>query len=196
MTAKLPNYLPQFLRKLSSEQKKIIALAGLGLFFFFVFWGFIYTPQAKKLASLKKEISDNEAQIAAIMSLAQGKDLAQAALQLQASLSRLERQMQPADEAVIETLSQAAKALKIEIKYISPQEPKVLPDNAAGYAIREFPLNISLAADYRALGEYLRQLRDNFALLIRVRGLSLSGSEGKAFLDAELELSAYLASRK
>jgi len=53
---------------------------------------------------------------------------------------------------------------------------------------------MSLSGEYRAIGEYIDVLLNDFPNLVRVRQLNIQGKgEGRPILEADLQISVYLA---
>jgi Tfp pilus assembly protein PilO len=183
--------------KISRQQKKIFSAALIVAASIIFFWLFIYMPQSRKFERIKKELAATESRIAQITSLAEGKDLSAAVSGLKVTLLKVLSQLPMDDEKVIAYLSDGARRLKVEVKNIAPQQARPVDTGVPGYQIMEFPISLNLNAEYRAIGEYLSALRNNFPILIRVRDIQIqSKGFGRADLDAAVQLSAYLAVEK
>lgn len=185
------------IKKPTKEQKKIIYIGLIVLFSLLSFRFFVYGPQAKRFALMKKELTRTEAQIAEIKSIAEGKDLSQAVKELKIELMQVKSKLPPREEIVIQNLLESAKKLKIEVKNITPSSKRLLEARVGGYDIEELPISMSLVCEYRVLGEYLNILRNSFPILVRLRRLDIKGKgEGQINLDITLQISAYLSRKK
>ncbi len=191
------NKIYQQFNKLSRQQKKIIAVGSVIFFALFIFWILVYVPLNKKLTSIKNELKNTDAQIAAIMSSLLGKEMNEAVKDLRLSLQKAADKLPGEYAPAISYIADAARNLKIDIKSITPGQSVVLEDAQEGYIIEELPLSLDMACGYRALGEYLYALRNDSGILIRLRELDMrSGAEGTTSLSAVLKISAYLAREK
>lgn len=183
--------------ELTKEQKRIIVVSLIALFFLIFIWIFIYLPQSRKVVSMRKELVSAEAKIAEIISIAEGKDLAEVVRDFRAELSDLKKQLPNRDEVIIDVLTTTARDLNIEVKDISFSDKQILEQKIAGFEIEEVPIQMQLVCEYRNLGQYLNLLRVNSPILIRVRKLSIHGQEGVPNLaDISLEVTAYLSREK
>lgn len=181
------------MKTLSKEQKKIIYISAIVIVSLLFFWVFVYVPQSRKLVAIKGQISDAEAQIAEINRMAEGKELSLAVRDFQSRLNNIESKLPFKKEDVINSLSEAARKLKIDIKNLALSPEQELSNKIPGYDIEEFPISMNLACDYRALGDYLSILRNTFPVLVRIRQVNIQGrGEGQDVLDIELLISAYL----
>jgi len=180
--------------ELTKAQKKIIGTSIVVLFFLIFIGVFIYLPQSKKVASIKDELVSAEAQIAEIISITEGKDLAEAVKGFRINLNDLKKQLPARDEAVIDALTTTARDLNIEVQNISFSGKQPSERQVAGLEIEEMPISMHLVCEYRNLGQYLNLLRSDFPILIRVQKLDISGQEGAPNLaDISLEVKAYLS---
>lgn len=196
MNLKIVNILDR-LKKLTNEQKKIIYISAIMALFLFFFWTFVYNPQSKKFSTIKRELTEAEQQIAQIMSIAAGRNLADAVGELNKNLMEVTSMLPAEETTVISSLSQAARRLKIEVKNIIPSGRQVLENKVSGYVIEELPISMSLICEYRVLGEYLNILRNKFPVLVRVKQLDIKGKgEGTPNLDISLQIVTYLAKPK
>lgn len=186
------------IRKLTTEQKKIICIGMILLFFFLFFWIIVYAPEGKKFALTRNRLRQAEAQIARIHSIIKGKDLGRAVIGLKANLDKTTGKLPSQDQEAIYSLSKCAKRLNIEIKGVAPSSKRLLPDKISGYNIEELPVSLSLTCEFKALGEYLNTLTNNNSpVLIRIKQLDIKGKgEGRADLDVTLSILAYLSKEK
>lgn len=185
------------MKKLSHEQKKIIYIALIIIAFLLLFWIFVYAPQSRKFISINRQLSGAEAEIAQITRVAEGKELSEAIRDLQSRLKKIEINLPSKDGDVINNLSGLARKLKISIKNLDPQDSILLENKVPGYNIEELPVSMQLAGEFKAIGEYLDTLRNDFPVLIQVKQLNIRGKgEGQADLDINLKLSAYLNTTK
>jgi hypothetical protein len=181
------------MKELTREQKKIIYIALIVVSFLFLLRIFVYAPQQSKLASIKKQLKDAEAQIAEINRLTAGKELSTAMQDLSAQLQKASSRLLVKDEDLINGLSAQAKKLKIKIKNLDPEDKITLANRVPGYVAQELPISMNLSCDFKALGEYLGILRNDLPALIRIKQLDITGSaEGQANLNITLKISAYL----
>lgn len=182
------------MKKLNKEQEKIIYISAVVSASLFLFWAFIYLPQARRLREIKNKLNDTENQILKITSIVPQGDI-------QAVVINLNRQFQLAiaklpahEETVIQYLSDAAKKIKIEVKDIVFSDKQALKSKIPGYAVEEMVVSMNLTCDFRSLGEYLDALRNNPLILTRVRQLDINGNgEGNSNLSINLQISAYLS---
>ena len=188
----------QGLKKLTQEQIKIIYISAVALLVFFLFWVLLYAPQARKFSSIKKEISDAESQIKDIEALIQGRELTEVAQELNIEFNKLSGMIlsEEKDEEVIDNLSQDAKKFNIEVRDIRPASRVLFKYQVAGLNLVELPISMSLISESRDLGSYLRDLRDDFPVLLKFRRIEIrSDCEGCYRLNADLDISAYLSKR-
>lgn len=196
MNIKMEN-INKAMGNLTKEQKKIICVTAVILAFLFSFWFFIYAPKKKEFSSIKSSLLEAESQIKAIMDIVEGRDLALATRDLRKTLIEVSSKLPKGEDVAIYNLSEQARNLGIEVKNISPLARKPLEERISGYAIEEFPISINLVSEFKAFGEYLLILRNNFPVLVRVRAFDINGrGEGETSLDINLQLSAYLSSTK
>lgn len=186
--------LPEHFTK---EQQKIVYVVLMVVLFFVCFLVLIHGPQSRKLAVIKKDLSNTEAQIADISKLASGGNLAEAVKALKIKLDALSAQLPSEDEIVIRSVLEGARKLRIDVSNVSPGAIKPMEAQAKDYVISEFPISMHLSCDYRTLGEYLGMLIRNFPVLVKLRKVDIAGNgEGQVNLNIDLQISAYLAVRK
>lgn len=182
------------MKRLSREQKKIFYVAFVVILFLFLFWSLVYSPQKRAFVNIKKKLISTEAEIAAIKAITQDKPFAEAVREMNNQLSRLVSKLPFREEEVIRALSELAKKLKIEVRNISLLDKQIIPDKISGYEVRELPISMKLSCEFRALGEYLKNLKSDDSILIRLRELNIDGEgEGHVNLNVNLQLSAYLS---
>jgi len=181
------------MRQLTKEQKKIIYVALIITGFLLSFWIFIYAPQSRRLVSIKERLRDADIQIAQIKGMTVGRELADALQDMDRQMNRILRLMPQKAADVISSLSGEARKLKIDIKNIKFSGRQPFASNVAGFDIEELPISISLCGEYKALGEYLYNLRNSDVVLITVRKLDINGKgEGNISLNVSLEICAFL----
>jgi hypothetical protein len=162
--------------------------------FLLIFWLFIYLPSSRKLKAIKEELHSAQTKIDQINKIVGEKELAQVVTDLTKKLSDLKSKLPGKDEAIISNLSQRARELKVETKKISILGKMPLENPVAGSNIEKLSLSLELSGEFKALGEYIDNLRNNFPVLITIDKLSISGQgEGRYSLDASLQLEAYLS---
>lgn len=180
--------------KLSKEQKKIIYIFSVVGVFFFLFWLFVYIPQNSQLKGIKYKLGLAEAEIEEINRISYGKPLPEAVRDLNLRLQKAALKVPVRDEEVVKELSEAARKLKIVLKNISLSNSFSLASKVPGYKIEELPISIKLNCEYREIGQYLNDLRDNFPVLIKIKSLLIQGGgEGQNNLDVDLQISAFLS---
>ena len=162
--------------------------------FLLVFWLFIYLPSNRKLKAIKKELGSAQTKIDQINKIVGEKELAQVVADLTKKFAGLKSKLPRKDEVIIHNLSKSARELKIDIKKISVLDKIPLGAPVAGSNIEKLSISLELAGEFKALGEYLDNLRNNFPILITIDKLSISGrGEAKYTLNASLQLWAYLS---
>ncbi|MCX5710060.1 MAG: type 4a pilus biogenesis protein PilO [Candidatus Omnitrophica bacterium] len=185
------------MKELTKEQKKIIYIALIIAGFILAFVVFVYAPQSKRLAAIRMQLNAAEAQIAEISRITEGKDLNQAVKDLSSKLTAASKTLPPDEESIIASLTEAAKKSKVQINTLDPDDKIKLAQGVAGYDLSELPIKLSLSGEYRAIGEYIDGLLNDFPNLVRVKQLSIQGKgEGRPILDANLQISVYLAHGK
>jgi Tfp pilus assembly protein PilO len=185
------------LNTLSVQQKKIVSVGGVVFFFFLFVVFFFFLTQSRKILAIKKELAQTQGEIAQIMQITEGKDLAKSVEELRLKLNQLATKLPAQDEEVISHFSSLAKKMGININSVMPGEEKVIEGGVSGYTISELPISIKLSSEYKSLGEYLRALGDSPSVLISLHQLDIVGKgEGQPRLDVTLKLSAYLASKE
>ncbi len=178
---------------LTKEQKKIICFAAIAALFLFLFWFFLYSPQLRQFHSIKEQIRNADKQILEINNIFGGKDLGEAAGDMERQLKKIKNQMPKKEEAAINILSEAAKNLNIEIKSFNSSSPRLVESGVSACVIEELPITLNLTGEFMAINRYLDIIRSNPALLVKIRELKIQGAgEGKAYLDAVLGISVYL----
>lgn len=181
------------LRRLAKEQNKIIYIGLVVFFILFCVWFFVYLAEARRFNRIKKESVLTENKINEILSIAKGKDLASAIQDLRADLTNLRSKLATGDETVIYNLSETAKKSKLDLNSINRGSKQLLENKIPGYIVEELSVLLSLSGEYREIGEYLKSLKDDFPLLVRVKKLEIKGrGEGQEELEATLEVNAYL----
>lgn len=180
--------------RLTKAQKNIILLSILAVIFLLCFWIFVYLPQQKRLSSIHKEISYIDTQIAQINEMTGGSDLTEALSDFNARIRDMSAIFSSNDEEVIGSLSKEAKKLKIEIESIKPLEKQPVKDLDPSLNIEELPIAMQLSCEFKDLANYLKILREEFPVLIKMKRLEVKGGgEGKDLLSVNLDISAYLS---
>ncbi len=179
---------------LTKEQKKIIYFAITAALFLFLFWFFVYSPQIKRFHLIKEQIKDADTRILEISSIFGGKDLGEAAGDMQMQLKKIENQLSNREETAMNILSEAAKKLNIEIKNFNSSHTHPVESGVSGRLIEELPITLNLTGEFMAINKYLDILMSNPELLVKVRELKIQGSgEGRIYLEAVLGISVYLS---
>lgn len=182
------------MKKLTEEQKKIIYIALAVIVIISVFWIFVFAPQRRRLAAMKKRLRTTEAQIAQIQDITQGKDLTTAVTELNQTFAMLTSTLPAGEKAVIHYLSEQARKFKVEVKNIALLDKRPVEHGISGFTVEEQPISMKLVCGLRSLGEYLNILGDGTAMLIKIRRLDIQGSgEGQPDLDIRLQISVYLS---
>lgn len=191
---RITEQIKEALNRLTKEQRKIIYISALGLAFLILFFALVYHPQNKSFIRIKTKLSQTENQIAEIMKITAGRDLAQATRELKVRFTRISGMLPREDEQLIYILSEQARKFKIEVKNISAGRKEKLEAKIRGYDLEEVEINMDLACEFHALGEYLDSLQDEYPVLTRIKGLDIERrDEGQPRLDANLRLVGYLA---
>jgi hypothetical protein len=178
---------------LTKAQRNIFILSITIVIFLLCFWVFVYLPQKNKLSSIKKEITYIETQIAQINKMTGGRDLTEVATGYNTQLRDISAVFSFSEEELIDNLSKEAKNLNIEINSIKPLEKKAIEEKTH-LKIEELPVNMQLSCEFRDLANYLKILKDNFHMLVKVRKIDIMGAgEGKDVLKVNLQISAYLS---
>ena len=181
------------MKKLTREQIKIIYISAVVVVFLLIFWLFVYGPQSRRLASIKRELANSEAQIAQITNLIGEKELIQAVKEYKIELNSLTSKLPSREEDVIYNLSEQARDLGIEVRNIIPSQKQLVDSGVEGYNIEELPISMNLSCEFQKIGEYLNILRDKFPVLVRVWQLNITTrGAGQVILDVSLQISAYL----
>lgn len=184
-------------QNITPEQRKIIRMSAIGFIFLSSILVLICAPQIRKLARIKRQLSDTETQIAEINRLTQGKDFSVAMQEFRASLLKDTNQLPQTEDIVMSILLDTAKRLKVEVRSITPSSHKELNDAVSGYIIKELPISMAMNCDVKMLGEYLNTLRDSPDILSRVRRINIQGKgEGEPALDVNLGIAVYLSKKK
>lgn len=188
---------PLEILKLTKEQRKIIYISLVVLASLICFWIFIYGPQSRKFTEIKNNLKSTEEQIAGINAITQGKELAEAVKELKTDLIKLAAKFPPGEEVLIQRLSELAKKKGMRLENITPGARKSSGEIVSGYDVEELAITTSLSGEFKALGEYLIALRENFPVLVKIRQINIQGSkEGQVDLSVSLGISAYLAKEK
>jgi len=186
-----------FFSKITKEEKNNLYIMAISLILLCVFLFFICIPQQKLFSSKINEVHKTEKQIAEIMLIAQGKDLAQAVKALNINLIEFSGKLPAEEEAIIYRLSDSAKKLRLNVMNITPGEKVLVAHKASGFDIEERPLTMTLVGDFRALGEYINELEQGEPTLVKIKKVEVKNKgEYKALLDIKLELSAYMATER
>jgi hypothetical protein len=185
------------MKDLTQEQKKIIYIAAIIAGSLLAFIIFVYLPQSKRLGAIRRQLNEAEANIADIGQITSGRDLNEAVKDLSAKLSTASKIFPSGEGEVISRFTDIAKKLKLQINTLDPQGEIKLAQSIAGYNLSELPVIINMSGEFRAIGEFLNYLRNDFSALARVKKLSLQGNgEGRPALTANLEISVILAKSK
>jgi len=184
------------MKRLTKEQKKIIYIASVIIIFLFLFWNFVYAPQKRRLWDIKDKLTQREAEIEGIKRISHGQPLQDAVKDLNMRLRAASARLPASEEGIIKSLSEEAKKLKIDVQNTDPGEKKILPNKIPGFQIEELPISLDIVSEYKAIGEYLDILINQFPFLVRVRQFDIQGSgEGSPNLNVKLEISAYLSEK-
>lgn len=188
---------------ITKHQKKIFKIVGIVVSAFAVFIIFIYIPAEKKLARLKGEYLIIQTEINEFnKSIGEGKPLEQVILSLKGRLEVLDKKFPEKEEVVFRDLSTLAEGLGIEVLSVRPEKKRVVteienvPVSIEGCLIQEMPISVNLRASYKALGEFLKNLKENSSSFIRVDSIRVgkTSDRGSTLLNVNLNLNTYLIS--
>lgn len=175
------------------EQNKYIYIGLIIFFLLFCFWFFIYLAEARRFNRIRSESALIENRIEEILSIAKGKNLALAIQGLRVDLTNLRNKLAAGDEAVIYNLSEAAKKSRLTVRSINRGSKQLLENKIPGYIVEELLVSLNLSGEYKEIGEYLRNLKEDFPLLVQVKQIEMKGKgEGQDDLEATLQVGAYL----
>lgn len=181
------------LSRLVREQNRIVYIGLVIFFILFCLWFFVYLAEARRFNRVRSESALIESRIDEILSIARGKNLALAIQGLRVDLTNLRNKLATGDETVIYNLSEAAKKSRLEVRSINRGAKQLLENRIPGYVIEELLVSLNLSGQYKEIGEYLKTLRDDFPILLRVKQLEIKGKgEGQEDLEIGLQVGAYL----
>lgn len=179
---------------LTKGQQKIIYLLLILIVALILFLFLIFIPQKRRLSEIKSELRNTESQISDITQLTQGQDLSETVKKIDQQLANAISALPKNDELVIKYLSKNARKLEIDIKNMSLAGKINIDHKIAGYVIEELPITLSLSCNYKALSEYLKLLRQDSAILVKIKQVNIaSKGQGRPALQVNLGLSAFLA---
>ncbi len=193
------------LKKIRSTegQRKILAIAGIVLLAFVVFIWLIYIPQRNRFENLKRELRAMEAEIAEIKKSAYVTDDESMVKSLDALLRKfkvLHARFPSKEEAILRDLPVYAERCGIEIKSMQPQKKRSVTDingravSIPGYAIEEMQIAITAMGRYKAFGEYVRLLKEEFSAVIKISKVQMTQGPAGAerTLGITMGITAYL----
>lgn len=181
--------------RIDRQQKKIIGIFVIALFFLIILWFAIYIPQRNKLITIRQDLKNTEAQIAQITALTGGQEVGLAALKLRRKLDTLEDKFMDSEREIINSLSNEAAKFKIIVKSIDPKEKLDYKIDAEiqGYHCQRLPISMKLSTEFKNLGQYLHFLENNLPLLTTIEKLQINGhGKGVVNIDVTLDLLTYL----
>jgi len=173
----------------------IVALA------FLIFIVFIYLPLNKRLSMLKNELHSIEMQVSQIKkAVGEGRPLEEAITFFKNRLEILDRKFPDKDETILRELSTLAVKTGVEVVSMRPQKKKIIQDiNGLPIKInvcyvQEMPITMNLKAPYKTIGEFVKLLREDFPVFVRIDMVHMQRAEAPAggALDVTLDLDTYL----
>lgn len=186
---------------LTKKQIKILILGSIAAFTFAIFIYFIYVPATKKLAKLKHDYASTQAELADLKKMiGEDKPLEQAILYLREKLKTYERKFPEKDEDVLRLLSAQAEKGGVDILSMTPGKKRPIKDvggvsiSVKDYTVEEMQISLNVKAQYKKLGEFLKTLKEDIPIFIRVGDVTMSSSGDKTneTLSISLSLTAYL----
>lgn len=187
--------------KLSDSTIKIAISIGIIILAFLIFIWLIYIPHKHALDMLKAEVQATDRDILAIKAQAgAGESLETAIEGLRKYLARLENKFPSKEEVALRELSALAQKSGIDITSMSPMKKQPVKDignkpiSIEGYRIEELNVAIDITAGYRSVGEYIRMLKDDCPVFIRINNITMSGG-GSPGLRVNLVITVYLLSK-
>lgn len=182
---------------ITQKDKKVIIKAGSCAAAIFLFWALIYFPAQKRCKALKSDFEAVKAQVAAIESRGgrDGRDIAQMVESLQKDFGRNMDKIPHAEEGALKLIAAEAAKHGVAIISMSPAARRpMLDENNNNLFVEniqcfEIPIALEIKGSYKSIGEYLRALREDAAVLIRVEDINIakSSTSGQQ-LDARAEI--------
>lgn len=187
--------------KITKAQEKILMIVGVVSLAFLIFILFIYLPSRRQLVRLKNEFYGIESEIENIKkATGEGRSLEENITILKARLDELDKKFPAKEEVILRELSDAAARYDIAVTALKPQKKKVIKDidgisiMIKDCQVQEMPVSLSLKASYKTLGEFLKFLKDQTPVFVRIDNVRMAKGSDKmsAIIDVELNLNSYL----
>ena len=187
---------------MTKRQQKILIIAGAFILAVVVFLVFIYIPSNRRLDDLKIQYQTIQSDMEDFKkSVGTGRPLEQSIILFRNNLEALNKKFPDKEEVIIKELSALAKNMNIEITAMNPaaKKPFTTGDGQApaikGIDVKVMPISLTIRTSYKKIGEFLKALKENFAVFIEIENVTLSKSSGEKevnVLNVRLELNTYL----
>ena len=184
------------------KDKKLVMTIAIGIVLILIFCIFFYFPARGKIKTVNTELRAIQREIADIESIdgVEGKSMSEALDYLQKKYDKIFQMLPSQEENALKVLSELAKDLNLEIVSLRPAEKirtldeKGNPVRVEGLTCFEMPMTITMKGRYKAMGEYVKQLRDgDFPILIKLDTMEIKKQEvDNIRLDADFDLKLYL----
>ncbi|MFH1848075.1 MAG: type 4a pilus biogenesis protein PilO [Candidatus Omnitrophota bacterium] len=184
------------------KNKKLMITIAAGVGFILVIWIFFYFPARKKVQDFKQELQVITEEIRAIESIdgIHHRSVAEMLDYLQEKYDSIFRRLPSQEEDALTILSSLAKDMDLEVVSIRPNKRKISANNQKDTSYGddlscfEVPIFLVMKGQYRAIGEYLEQLRSgDLPILIRVNTLDIrKDARNDSVLRADLNIVLYL----
>jgi hypothetical protein len=183
---------------LKSREKMLLLFAALAV----LIWGFdrfYYTPQSKKLSTLKEEVKAADLKIKETILFTQGVQTAEE------EVSRLEQELKRLNERILrgeefreflKHLGKESGRLQMKMVSLTSQEEKVsFPEGKKGpspFPYKKVMIHMVLHSSFSALRNYLREI-EGLPFLVAVDQIQIERiGERTAFLKVTIGLSVYV----
>ena len=164
-----------------------------------VFLYYLYLPENDRLKKLKEEYGAAQDQISEYKkSIGDDKAIEKIITSLKKRLAELDNRIPDKEEMILREFSDFADKSGIELVYIRPDKKTASSEDAEsikGCIVQKMGLSVNLKTSYRSLGRFLKTLRDDFPVPLKIEsvhmnrgGLHDSKSKPATKLDVNLQL--------
>jgi Tfp pilus assembly protein PilO len=190
------------MRKISKGRKKIFILIGVAFAVFTVFAVMLYLPTKRRLDRLRSEYMSIQREINEFRtSVGDSRPLADIVINMQKKLDSFKDIFPEREELVLRELPAMAAKVGAEITSIRPSPKRAIKDVGGtpvairGCIVQELQVSVTLRAQYKALGEFFRILKNSFPIFVRVDNFQIGKGQGNV-LDVSMSLVTYTISHE
>jgi len=186
--------------KLKSREKILFVLACIAISVF-IFDRIYYTPQSRKISSLRAEIKSTDLKLQELNLILKGVEAAES------EILRLEKELKGLNERILRGeefrfflrhLAKESNSPQMKIISITPQEERIpVPEGKKGsppFEFRKVSVQMVFNATFTKLGTYLRGMEE-LPFIIHIENLQVERNEGlQPYLKVTMGVMMYVTS--